>query len=812
MFDFLSSPVIVSYTLKIRIFFISLPFLFTCVDEVPAQNRPHVETGKIMVKFRQDAAPVVESRMKSLSTPVSGFSVLKTGLKSFDKISQNLQVGSMKRVFPDAGKYEEKHRKYGLHLWYEITIPENLNPDSVATIYGWDESVAISEPRYKIRSLAMPSSSALFETPSDPDFPKQWNFNNTGQTGGVPGVDIRLPEAWEAANKLGVKNHDVIVAVIDGGVDYNHEDIKQNMWINEAELNGKAKYDDDGNGYEDDIYGYNFFRQRQNAIGTIMPEDHATHVAGTIAAVTDNRTGVSGILGNPEQGYRIRVMNVQIFSGDRSVSSINEAFVYAADNGAVISQNSWGYEDDNSYNQSDIEAIDYFINEAGRDEVGNPRPGTPMTGGIVIFAAGNDRRDAKWYPAYFDNVIAVAAVNHYGKRAWYSNYGNWVDISAPGGDTREKEEGGIFSTSYSAAQPNHYEYMQGTSMACPHVSGVAALILSVYGDENFTPDILRARLLHTATPLDEWEPNNASRMGSGLLNAAEALAPGGTPSAITDLAASQINHVSGELRWSVPDVSNEGKNTSFIVACATEMITEDNFDRYARATVRTNLKTGDMQTYTLAELQPSTLYYVAVRSIGNLGDRADISNIISLATGANRTPELINTIPDITLISSINPTTIDLSRYISDPDGDKLSYTYTLDSRSVVRINIQGDSLTTNPLQYGQVSMILTASDSYGGSVTVSFNLITEAMDKLFIYPNPAQNILRYSFIVKNAASVSVRIVNTVGKMMYQTPAVTYEAGTYSEEINLSGWVSGMYFLQYIKNGKPTHAKKFIKQ
>ncbi|MDR1673192.1 MAG: S8 family serine peptidase, partial [Bacteroidales bacterium] len=310
----------------------------------------------------------------------------------------------------------------------------------------------------------------------------------------------------------------------------------------------------------------------------------------------------------------------------------------AADNGAVIAQNSWGYDDPRSYHSSDIEAINYFIAEAGRDENGNPRSGTPMTGGIVIFAAGNGRKgvnvgtDERWYPAYYDNVVAVGAVNHYGKRSYYSNYGSWVDIAAPGGDTNEKITGGIYSASYLENDVHHYEYMQGTSMACPQVSGVAALILAVYGNEQFTPEMLCARLLKSATPLNLFGSGNISGLGSGLLNAEQAVASGGTPEAVRNLTATATSHTTGSLTWATPPASDNGKAAYFAVACASTFISSDNFSQYAGAPVASSAGADAQQSYLISDLEPATTYYAAVQSIGNFGERSEISNIAVFTT------------------------------------------------------------------------------------------------------------------------------------------------------------------------------------
>jgi len=706
--------------LKLETFF--LLFFLVFLGEVSAQpTRRSVAAGKVIVKLTSDAVPVFESRLRTLNKTSSDTSLLNTGIKSFDLINRRYRATNMRRVFPDVGEYENKHRQYGLHLWYEVIIPESEDPEVVANDYGKDENVQIAEPRYRIRSFAMPASPLPpGEIPNDPDFSKQWNFNNTGQTGGTPGADIRLIDAWEKVKSLGIKNNNVIVAVIDGGVYYDHEDLSDNMWVNEAELNGVRGVDDDKNGYVDDIYGYNFV----NRTGTLSPEDHATHVAGVIAAVTNNEAGVSGISGNPDEGYGIKIMTIQILDGDRSVSSIGPAFAYAADNGAVISQNSWGYEDPNEYNRSDIEAINYFINEAGKDKDGNPRSGTPMTGGIVIFAAGNDGQDDKWYPAYYDNVLAVAATNQNGELAWYSNYGNWVDISAPGGEISGRNEiGGIYSTSYSNANKNFYEYKQGTSMACPHVSGVAALILSVYGNECYTPNMLRSRLLYSATPLNAFDPANASKMGAGLVNASTALVPNSALGNVADLAVQMINAVSCRLNWTVPQAGKNNGLSIYTVACATEYITEANFDRYAlEPVVAAQVTETTMQTI-VTGLLPATSYYLAIRNSDNLCDISQISNVATVTTRSNAAPVVAHPLPDIVLRDVAKETAYYIGNVFTDDDGDEMTYEISVASARIASARIKGDSVLIKPENAGKTMLTLTADDGNTGRTFTSLLL-----------------------------------------------------------------------------------------
>lgn len=300
---------------------------------------------------------------------------------------------------------------------------------------------------YQTREYTPQATATSTHPFNDPLLPDQWHYNNTGQSG-YEGADVNLYEAW--AETTG--SSDIVVAIHDQGIDVEHEDLAANIWVNEAEANGEPNVDDDGNGYIDDINGYNFEKNK----GAVDPQYHGTHVAGTIAAVNNNGIGVSGVAGGDGSGNGVKVMSLQILGG----AAIEKSYVYAANNGAVISQNSWGYTSPGYVDQSVLDAIDYFIEEAGDFE------GSPMKGGIVIFAAGNSNHDGEWYPGYFPNTMAVAAIGPEGKKASYSNYGDWIELSAPGGDVMLGGTSGVLST----IPDGGYAYLDGTSMACPHCS------------------------------------------------------------------------------------------------------------------------------------------------------------------------------------------------------------------------------------------------------------------------------------------------------------------------------------------------------
>ena len=301
------------------------------------------------------------------------------------------------------------------------------------------------------------------------------------------------------------------------------------MWVNEDEI-WKSHEDNDGNGYAGDVHGYNFVRKH----GVISTDDlydtgHGSHVAGVIAAVNNNGVGISSIAGGNASQPGVKIMSCQIFSGMYAGTVLEEvrAIKYAADNGAVILQCSWGYisgaanpfewspqystdEEWEYYNVLERKALDYFIHNAGS-------PDGVIEGGLAIFAGGNEAAPAASYPGAYPDFVAVAATAGDFTPAVYSNYGPGTTISAPGGDQdyywdyvdenhRLGEIGCVLSTLPFHVSETGYGYMEGTSMACPHVSGVAALGLSYAAKlkKHFKAKDFIELLYQTATPIDQY--------------------------------------------------------------------------------------------------------------------------------------------------------------------------------------------------------------------------------------------------------------------------------------------------------------------
>ena len=376
------------------------------------------------------------------------------------------------------------------------------------------------------------ASSAKAARYNDPHLPLQWHMVNNGDLGKtkfVAGADVNVEKAWE----LCTGNPSIIVAVLDEGVDFSHPDLKANMWVNEKEI-WRSTEDNDGNGYAGDVYGYNFAAQ-SGIISTNGRYDtgHGTHVAGVIAAANNNGVGISSIAGGTPENPGVKIMSCQIFSGALAGTVLDEvrAIKYAADNGAVILQCSWGYisgaanpydwqpqfsSDDQWKNSNMLEykALDYFVHNAGS-------PDGVVDGGIIVFAGGNEYAPAASYPAAYPDYVSVAATAPDYTPAVYTNYGTGTSISAPGGDQdyyfeygEGNNKGAIgcvlstlpYNVTGTASDLAGYGYMEGTSMACPHVSGVVALGLSYAANlhKHVKADQVRELLHSTARPIEQY--------------------------------------------------------------------------------------------------------------------------------------------------------------------------------------------------------------------------------------------------------------------------------------------------------------------
>ena len=447
------------------------------------------EQGIIRIKFSK----TLENHLDNTIIASNPDGTARFGIAAVDLLNQQYGVVQVKKTFDvvlQNTQFNDRHRQWEFHLWYDLIIPKGTDIRSMVQSYSAQSEIQLSEPVYRkqlvaadinpLQSFALNAvNRAVNYVPNDPRYNEQWHYNNTGQQGGTVDADIDLPEAWDIIRG----NSDVIVAIVDGGIDYTHSDLAANMWPG---------------------IGYNFVTNSS----VVTPDDHGTHVAGTVAANTNNAFGVSGVAGGSGIGDGVRLMSCQVFTSSSS-GGFENAPIWAADNGAAISQNSWGYTVVEAYEQAVLDAIDYFNMHGG---------GTVLSGGITIFAAGNSDSPGLWYPACYSSCFSVAATGNQDLKAWYSNYDTWVDISAPGGETDAVTERGVLST----LPGNTYGFYQGTSMACPHASGVAALILSL-APGSLSPAELKNILTTTTDNINGLNPTYTGKLGSGRLNAYQAL-------------------------------------------------------------------------------------------------------------------------------------------------------------------------------------------------------------------------------------------------------------------------------------------------
>ena len=511
--------------------------------------------GTLLIKLDQETVDMIEQE----------------GCEDISEILfSGMGVTSLSPAIPFKPKNEAVARKYGLHQWYVACFSTETKPQEVAEDMARVQSVcAIQYDRYlestrseeyvpltEMNPVTKAGSENMFD---DPYAALQWNLANDGSVaaGAVSGADVNVRDAW----RLTAGDPSVIVAVFDCAVNYRHEDLKDAVWTNEKELGGTEGTDDDGNGFIDDIYGFNFVQCIQ--ISSDLTEDrlnngtpvsgikgksldfisgvgHGTHVAGIIGATNGNGKGVSSIAGGSGNGDGVRLMSCQIFQGTgSSAKSATDAqsamaFIYAADNGACIAQCSYGQSSaitsDNEYingsanvTSSRLEnlALKYFLDPANSNH-------EALEGNIAVFAAGNHQTAYSSYPGALQYVLSVTAFGYDFMPGGYTNYGPGCKIAAPGGEWKGKlndYSGMILSTGVntmnnpypgvteeSGKENKNYIYMQGTSMACPHVSGVIALGLSYAKKlgKKFTRAELTSLLLTSVNDIDQFNAGKSN--------------------------------------------------------------------------------------------------------------------------------------------------------------------------------------------------------------------------------------------------------------------------------------------------------------
>lgn len=489
----------------------------------------------------------------------------------------------------------------GVERW---RLPASMDIHDAIRLLSAHPAVRYAEPNYIVHTLAIPM---------DPLRNELWGLHNLGQTGGTTDADIDALEAWDVRTDAS----SVVVGVIDTGIDYNHEDLVGNIWTNPGEdLNSNGVVDatdfngvdDDGNGKVDDLRGWDCRNEDNDPMDD---NNHGTHVAGTIGARGNNGVGVVGV------NWNVKLMPLKFLSSGGSgsitdaIECINYAasFVDASGNRVVrITSNSWGGGQKSRAEEQAIAA----------------------SGALFVAAAGNSGSSQKMYPAGYDldNILSVAATDHNDVLASFSNFGSdWVDLGAPGV--------AVLSTT----RNNMYRRLSGTSMATPHVSGVAALLMAQIA--TMTNAQVKTTILDHVDPLPSLQGKTVT---GGRLNAARALgaqpdpADATPPAAVTDLAvdAVGVTPTSLTLTWTATgDDGSVGTAYLYDIRYGVEPITEASWDLASKASGEPIPRpSGASESFTVAGLFPATTYYLALRVTDEAGGLSGLSNLASGTTAS----------------------------------------------------------------------------------------------------------------------------------------------------------------------------------
>lgn len=719
------------------------------IADTPKTARAMFIPGQGVIKFSEDMAEQVEQAIAAgnIATKAAGLG----------NIEEKLGVTAMERVFPDAGEYEARTRKEGLHRFYYVEF---------------DLSIELEEARAAFESISgvesfEPQRVCKLDSTDDPKWSQLWGLNSTAN----PNTSINVEKAWEYT----MGDPKVIVCVVDEGIQLDHEDLSWNV----------AKQDH-----------FNFVKNNS----TISAGNHGCHVSGTIAGIGNNGVGVIGIAGGDYKAKKrgVTLLSAEVFEGNNSARSFANAIKWGADHGAVISQNSWGnsYDfNDNGKLDPDEEAyamrdridgttkagIDYFIKYAGCDNDGNQNPDSPMKGGVVIFAAGNDGI-ANGVPGNYAPVIAVGATSKSGLLTSFSDYGDWVDICAPG------------QSIISSVANNGYATYDGTSMACPHVSGAAALLVSYFGKQGFTNSDLEEMLINGAK--------------KDFIN-------------YRGLACGPYLDVWGSMEYGILKYKREN-NTAPVIE--TDYEGDFVFKHWEQVDIPFRIFDLDGDRLTISheiegrgqfqqDAEIDTVYhfsmlcelvndYTPKKLTITAKDIIDATTVkeITYQVLENREPAALKTLENKLLQKGASETTIELDGCFEDPDEEKLKLSASVSPAGVVTASIQDGKLVIKQTGTGRCTVTVTARDHMSKEAKTSFDvLIRQADTPVDFYPNPVRDILHVR-AGQQESEVGVTIHSVTGAKLYDQKVKS--SAFKPADIDMKGFAPGEYKLDMAIDGK----------